>query len=222
MHLPSWFILITCLTVGVIFWTQGGGYRAASPLVFILGVTGFYLCFEGTLRNPFKNFGFSPKIGLSKILIQRRLRSQKKHIWKNHIPELVAGLYMKHIRRYPEWKNTAPEYMPAVVTAAVRTPDGHEKIILNFNEYEFVFKDWSYKTPDNVPHTHGLLEIFTGDKSKVFGLLLTKSSETNSEKWEADAIEACVIGEWLNDFKKLAAEILEIIRERTKEARGGG
>lgn len=147
--------------------------------------------------------------------------SEKNLLWRQHIPELIAGLYLKHIQKYPDWKNEAPEYMPELITAAVRVEEGHEKIILNLNEYEFLFKEWSYKTPDGQSHTHGLLEIFVSGKRKVFGLLLAKGRIGDTLRWEASEVEAFEPGPWLNDFKKLAAEILNIIRRKSMETREG-
>ena len=156
------------------------------------------------------------------ILLNQDLRQEKQLLWKQRIPELIAGLYLRHIRQYPDWKDTAPEYMPESITAVVRLSEGSEKIILNLNEYEFAFKEWSYKTPDNQNHTHGLLEIFVGDKRKVFGLLLAKAkAKDGGLRWEADNIEAFEPGYWLDDFKKLSREILEIIHKKTLEAHEG-
>ena len=146
---------------------------------------------------------------------------QKRFLWDNHIPELIAGLYLKHIRQYPDWKDTAPEFMPPSITAVVNVEEGHERIILNLNEYEFFFKEWSYKTPDGKPHTHGLLEIFISGGRKVFGLLLAKGKAGSTLRWEASEIEAYEQGPWLNDFKKLASEILDIIRQKNKDAHEG-
>ena len=97
---------------------------------------------------------------------------QKRLLWKNHIPELIAGLYLNHIRKYPDWKEIAPEYMPECITAVTAEKNGAMKIILNLREYELRFKEWSYDSPDGQSHTHGLLEIFTLDNKKVFGVLL--------------------------------------------------
>lgn len=218
----AWCVLITCIVIGVFFWNYGGGYRAVSPLVFILGIVGFYLCMKGALNNPFKEGNFNPRSGLNKLLASRKFQAQKRLLWKNHIPELIAGLYLRHIRQYPDWKDTAPEFMPESITAVVQLAEGSEKIILNLNEYEFAFKEWSYKTPDGQSHTHGLLEIFIGDKKKVFGLLLAKAKTPDGGlRWEADNIEAFEPGDWLDDFKKLSREILEIIHKKTLESHEG-
>ena len=138
-----------------------------------------------------------------------------------HIPELLAGLYLKHIQKYPDWKDLAPEFMPESITAAIRGDDGNIKIILNLNEYELAFKEWSYQSPDGKSHTHGLLEIFTGHRRKVFGLLLAKGRVGNALRWEASAVEAFEAGPWLDDFKKLASETMAIIRQKTKESYEG-
>lgn len=150
------------------------------------------------------------------------VQNQKRLLWKKQIPELIAGLYLKHISKYPDWKREAPEYMPDSVTAVVRLEEGHEKIILNLNEYEFMFKEWSYKTPDGKDHTHGLLEIFTGNHTKVFGLLLAKGpNEKGGLRWEASEIESYTPGTWLEDFQLLAREILIIIHKKAEESREG-
>lgn len=148
-------------------------------------------------------------------------QSEKSLLWKQHIPELIAGLYLKHIRQYPDWKDMAPEYMPESITAVVNSGEGKIKIILNLHEYEFSFKEWSYKSPDGASHTHGLLEIFIGGGKKVFGLLLAKGRVGDTLRWEASEIEAYEPGPWLDDFTKLADEILAIIRQKDKESHEG-
>ena len=148
-------------------------------------------------------------------------KSEKDQLWEQHIPELIAGLYLKHIQQYPDWKNSAPEYMPEAVTAVVRSDDGKTKLILNLNEYEFAFKEWSYKSPDGKSHTHGLLEIFLSGNKKIFGLLLAKGRVGDTLRWEASEVEAFEPGSWLDDFRLLADQILAIIKKKAKETREG-
>lgn len=144
-----------------------------------------------------------------------------KNRGSGHIPELIAGLYLKHIRKYPDWKSIAPEYMPECVTAAINTGEGKMKIILNLHEYEFWFKEWSFNTPDGKTHARGLLEIFKADGTKIFGLLLAKGKAGDRNRWEASETETFERGPWIDDFKKLASEILAIIREKAREAHEG-
>ena len=147
--------------------------------------------------------------------------STKAGLWKNHIPELIAGLYLNHIRKYPNWQSIAPEYMPECITAVTADKNGAMKIILNLREYELRFKEWSYDSPDGHSHTHGLLEIFTLGDKKVFGVLLAKGRAGNTLRWEASEIEAFTPGPWLDDFQHLASEILAIIRQKKLEAHEG-
>lgn len=210
-------ILTGCIIVGGFFWVLAGGYRAVSPLVFILGIIGYFASIKGMIKNPFAAEP-APDPDIKALMETKQLDRQKKILWRDHIPELISGLFLKHIRHYPEWKEHSPEIVPSAVTAAVRTREENLKVIMYFNEYEFRFKEWSYTTPDRLGHTHGLLEIFLGNH-KVFGLLVAKEKTELTDHWVARDIEAFSAGQWLNDFKKLSSEIIVILKTRAREAR---
>lgn len=198
-------ILLGCIIVGGIFWIMGGGYRAASPLIFILGLAGSLWCIRGSMPS---------------LLPQRdvSLDRQKKILWRKHVPELIAGLYLNHISKYPDWKDISPESIPQGVTAAVRTPEGHIKAIIYFTEYEFRLGERTFETPDGAARTHGLLEIFSAGK-KVFGLLLRKEKADYEERWVPFEIEMLTTGQWLIDMRNLTDEIIAIIKTKARESR---
>ena len=195
-YIAGLVILSGCIFVSLDFWFAGGGYRAVSPLVFILGCLGFVLIVTKR-AEPFWRLLTTPALPL-----------QKKLLWRRQIPQLVTGLYINHIAQYPDWKTISPDFIPTSVTAAIKS-DNKIKIILYFNEYDFAFNEQAEQA---------LLEIFTGGK-KVFGLILSQHMADYAPTWEPAEIQTFVPGPWISAFIRLRAEVVAIIKERAREAR---
>ncbi len=201
------FILLGCTIVAVLFWLLADGYRAVAPLIFILGVVGALVCSKQKIRNPFTIH--REKLGsLKDFLDTKRFDRQEKLLWKKEIPQIITGLYLQHIRHYPERREQAPDIVPPSITAAVITREGFVKIILNFNEYQFQFEDRGDR---------GSLKLLAGTQTAL-SLALVKKFDEYSERWVAHEVEDFSIGPWLKDFKALADETIAIIKRQAKEA----
>ncbi len=92
------------------------------------------------------------------------------------------------------------------------------EITLNGKDYMFVFQESSFSTPDGEYHTHGLLELFSGDR-KLLAINASLEYSRFLSEWKPFGIEAFIDGDWIEDFRALKKVKQKDERERAlKEA----
>ena len=155
---------------------------------------------------------------------------KRKGIAENKkIKELISELYFSEIEHFPSWIKTEHnhEYVPSIITEATERKEKGAKgdrdkkiteINLNDKKYKFAFQENSFSTPDGEYNTHGLLELFAGDK-KVLAINVSLEHSDYDSTWSPFGIEAFIDGDWIDDFHALKKAKSRDDRERAlKEA----
>lgn len=168
-------------------------------------------------------FGAKPRKGTEAHRVQQEVEKKKNLAKEKKINELISELYFDNITYYPSWiKHEDRSYVPAIITSATELKEKGEKndrdkkiikITLNEKKYQFAFKENSFSTPDGEYHTHGLLELFDGDK-KVLGLDVSLEHGDYDSTWSPYGIEAFIDGEWIEDFRSLKKQKIKDDKER--------
>ncbi len=138
-------------------------------------------------------------------------------LWQQGLPQTIGNLYINHIRNYPEWHKTSPDYVPKSVTAAENTPTG-VCLIINFTEYQFAFTEEKVTDAHGGSHKEALLEISQGEK-KYFALRMREEIENYIPYWRSVALERFNYGKWLKDIERVKREVIDIIKQKNKDSR---
>lgn len=216
-------ILLTTLIVilgtgmtGFIFWTSDT-YRAATPLVFIVGAIILFIPALRTLAALF----LTPE---QRIAYQARraaalAQKNERDFYHSGIPQLVTNLYFAHIQHYPEWIRVSRDYVPSSVTNAGLTEQGEVRILLYYRDYVFTHTHWRTGDNDSDDYQDGTLAV-TCEGTVVLTLRITRApGKKGIARWSPVAIESFTIGNWIRDFQNVKAEIIAIIKDRERDAR---
>ena len=158
-------------------------------------------------------WGAKPRKGTEARQVQEEVSRRKKIAEDKKIKELISELYFSNIEHFPSWIKTDHnrEYVPSIISKATERKEKGGKndcdkkiteIILDGKEYKFAFQENSFSTPDGEYNTHGLLELFVGDK-KVLAINASLEHSDYDSKWSPFGIEAFIDGDWIEDFQKL-------------------
>ncbi|EKD46972.1 MAG: hypothetical protein ACD_66C00276G0009 [uncultured bacterium] len=173
-------------------------------------------------------FGAKPRKGTEAYRVHQEVEKKKNLAKEKKVDELISELYFENITYYPSWiKHEDRSYVPAIITSASESKEKGKKderdkkiinITLNDKKYKFAFEENSFSTPDGEYNTHGLLELFDGDK-KVLGLDVSLEHGDYDSTWSPFGIEAFIDGDWIEDFRSLKKQKIKDDKERAlKEA----
>jgi len=168
-------------------------------------------------------FGAKPRKGTEAYRIYQEVEKKKNFAKEKKVDELISELYFENITYYPSWiKHEDRSYVPAIISSATESKEKGErkdrdkkiiKITLNNKKYKFAFEENSFSTPDGEWNTHGLLELFDGDK-KVLALNVSQEHTEYDSTWSPFGIEAFIDGEWIEDFRSLKKQKIKDDKER--------
>lgn len=158
-------------------------------------------------------WGAKPRKGTEAHKIQEEVKKRKQVAEDKKIKELVSELYFSTIEHFPSWikADHNREYVPSIISKTTERKEKGAKgdrdkkiteITLNGKEYKFAFQENSFSTPDGEYNTHGLLELFIGDK-KVLAINASLEHSDYDSKWSPFSIEAFIDGNWIDDFHAL-------------------
>ena len=171
---------------------------------------------EEELENDY-DFGeiwnAKPRKGTEAHRVQGEVKKIKKIAEDKQVKELVSDLYFNSIKYYPHWlkNNQIGDHVSSIVSNAIeRKENGTKKdhdneiigITLNGNDYKFIFRESSFSTPDGEWNTHGLLELFSGNK-KILAINASLEHSDYDSNWRPFGIEAFIDGDWMDDFHAL-------------------
>ena len=169
-------------------------------------------------------WGAKPRKGTEARQVQEEVSRRKKIAEDKKVKELISELYFSTIEHFPSWIKTDHnrEYVPSIISRATERKEKGEKndrdkkiteIVLDGKEYKFAFQENSFSTPDGEYNTHGLLELFVGDK-RVVAINASLEHSDYDSNWRPFGIEAFIDGDWIEDFQKL-----KIAREQDEKKR---
>lgn len=158
-------------------------------------------------------WGAKPREGTEAYRVQEEVRKRKKIAEEKQVKELVSDLYFDAIKYYPNRLKDKQnrDYVSSIVTrATTRGEAGNEggrgkeitEITLNGKDYRFAFQESSFSTPDGEHHTHGLLELFSGDR-RLLAINASLEYSRFLSEWKPFGIEAFIDGDWIEDFRAL-------------------
>lgn len=220
MLIVTTLTLVGCGVLAFIFWMVGGRYRAAVPLIFILGAA---LAFFPTIRTllrrrRFRN-GRNHHYPLSTPRLTRIKRYQKRQLWRNGIPHLITSLYFNYIQYYPEWVHDSRDYVPSSITAVSRDKAGNVHLLLYYAQYVFTLRTNGKKKNNGPDATAGTLEIVR-EGHPVLMLTLTQGTDRlGVSHWIPVSVGQFMVGDWMREINNLRQEIIAILKDRARDAR---
>jgi len=164
-------------------------------------------------------FDSGPRIGTEAYRVEQEVKKRKKIAEEKGVRALITGLYFGKLEYYPSWIKQSGGYVPKAINEAKEEKNGERKIttIAFFGKtYKFEFSQHSFSTPDDFV-THGLLELFFGEK-RILGINVALEHGTYDSEWRPFDIAAFIDGDWIDDFSRLKEEIKknDKLREQKK------
>ena len=163
-------------------------------------------------------FGSGPREGTEAYRVEQEVKKRKKIAQEKGVNILIADLYFGKLKYYPSWIKQSGNYVPKLVNEAKEEKKGEKEvttIVFAGKQYRFEFSEHSFSTPDDYV-THGLLELFSGEK-KCLGINVSLEHGTYDSEWRPFDIAAFIDGDWIDDFKHLKEAIQKNDKLREQE-----